>query len=157
MLSRTAQERDSLLASAEQLDRLHRHEAQREVALGQRERARVSADGLETGLLSAFAQRPEQHVAAVERRDRVSGPRELQRHTAAAGADVEHATAAALRELAPERQVGAVAAALEVVPDDLLRKPRRLAVAHDHELLSLSARDEQLAQRQHRRVRRQRV
>ena len=55
----------------------------------------------------------------------MAGPGEVERHPAGAGADVEDPTAILGGQLAPQRQVGAVGAALEVVPDDLLRTDRR--------------------------------
>ena len=54
---------------------------------------------------------------------------EIERHPAGAGANVEDRVAVALGQLPPQRQIGAVGAALQVVPDDVGR-------AHDHALLA---------------------
>ena len=72
----------------------------------------------ERGRLGTGAERGEHARLAVERRDGESVPREVERDPPCARADVEHRAAVLLGELAPERQVGLVAAALHVVPDD---------------------------------------
>ena len=57
MRARAAHERESPGLAAEQLDRLHRHDAQGEVASLERERASVGYDGLDGQSRSALAQR----------------------------------------------------------------------------------------------------
>ena len=65
----------------------------------------------------ALGEHGEQLAVAVERGDVVPVAGEPQRDAARAGADVEHRAARLARQLAPQRQVGVVAAALDVVPD----------------------------------------
>ena len=102
----------------EQVDRLHRNDAQGKRArrCGTRTRRRRSATtGQPAGrALSAAAQLR----VALERVDRVAGPRQAQCDPAGSGADVEDRAAGGGRELEPEREVGGVGAALDVVPDD---------------------------------------
>ena len=128
--------------------------------------ARVGADrlDLQPRPVARSRERREQQRVEVERRHRVAG-----RARSSATRPVPAPTSsirprARCGELAPQPQVGAVAAALEVVPHDGTGAVARggapslcARVAQDHELLTLPARDEQLAQREHRRVRRQRV
>ena len=71
------------------------------------------------GGLRALVQRRQQLGVDVERDDLVPGAREVQRHAPAARPDVEDRTAGGGGQLAPQRQVRRVAAALEVVPDHL--------------------------------------
>ena len=70
----------------------------------------------------------------------MSGPRQLQRDATGTRADVQHRAGGAARQLLPQLQVGAIATALEVVPDDprgrLLRRLALARIAHDHELLT---------------------
>src|SRR5665213_3110028 len=65
--ARTAQERDSLGRVAEQLDRLHRDQAQPEVAAGELERTRVRAYRLDVEAHGSFAQSLEQGGVELER------------------------------------------------------------------------------------------
>ena len=65
----------------------------------------------------ARGQLGEQRAVEVERGHRVAGARQRQRHPAGAGADVEHRAGLRGGQLAPQRQVGRVGAALDVVPD----------------------------------------
>ena len=65
----------------------------------------------------ADGQRVQERGGAVER-DHLDAPgSEVERHASGPRADVEHPTAGVVSERAPQRQVLAVAAALEVVPD----------------------------------------
>src|SRR4029079_13794437 len=63
--------------------------------------------------------RGEQVGRAVEGADAVALAGEVERDAAGPGADVEHRAGVADREIAPQRQVLGVGAALDVVPDDL--------------------------------------
>ena len=138
--------------AAQQLDGLHRHEAPARSGGRARSRARRRTT-VSTG-------RPRRARRAARRaaRRRVSSattswPRagEVQRDAPGARADVEDRPAGRGRELAPQRQVLVVAAALEVVPDDVERSlTRKYRRGH-------AAAREQLAQLEHRRVGRQRV
>ena len=86
----------------------------------------LGADG-EALALGARAQGREQLAVEVERGDVVAGAGEVQRHPAGAGADVEHRAGLGRRELAPQREVGGVAAALDVVPVDRAHRQYSLA------------------------------
>src|SRR4051812_3069352 len=114
-----AQERRAAGGAAEELDRLHRHEDQREAPAAEVELARVGRDRLDRQPDRPRAQRGEQRRRAVERDDRVPARREVQGDTAGAGADVEHRAGLPSGELAPQRQVLGIAGALDIVPDDL--------------------------------------
>ena len=59
----------------------------------------------------------------------MAGVGELERDAAGARADVEDALGRLAGELAPERQVGVVAAALDVVPDHVVGAHRQYASA----------------------------
>ena len=86
-----------------------------------RSKSRASAVTAVTGRPAPrSAQRGEQLGVAVERDDLVAAAREVERDAAGAGADVEHGRALAVGELAPQRQVEVVGAALDVVPDDVV-------------------------------------
>jgi hypothetical protein len=63
----------------------------------------------------------EQVGIAIERDDLVSPPREVERHATGAGADVEDRPAGQRGELAPQRQIGRVRAAFEIVPEHAKR------------------------------------
>ena len=107
------------LALGQQLDRLHRHGDEREDALAGVEGRGVGDDGAHRQAVGALGQRGQQVRVDVERRDLVAGAGEVERHAPGAGADVEHRAAGLVRQLAPQRQVGGVGAALDVVPDHL--------------------------------------
>ena len=66
----------------------------------------------------------------VHGRHGMSRARQRERHATGAATDLEHGGArCGGSELEPQRQIGAIRAALEVVPDDgLLGRPRGLAV-----------------------------
>ena len=83
------------------------------------ELARVGRDGADREARGALAQGVEQLRAAVERDDLVAAAGEVERDAPGPGADVEHRRALAVGQLAPQRQVEVVAAALDVVPEDL--------------------------------------
>ena len=93
------EERDRASAPAEQLDRLHRHDAQREALaeVERRERRRRPSwdrSGVHTGVSpERVGELGEQLGISVERRDAVAGAREIQRHATGARADVEHRVA----------------------------------------------------------------
>ncbi len=89
--ARTAQELQAPGRAAEQLDRLHRHDAQREVAPLERERARVGAHASRRLPRGALAQRREQLGVEVERGHAVPAAGEVERHAPGARADVEDA------------------------------------------------------------------
>ena len=85
--------------AAEQLDRLHRHDAQREPR-GRATNARASATTVaHVEPVGARAQLREQLAVEVERRDLMTGARQLERHAPGAGADVEHRAAVSSAEL----------------------------------------------------------
>ena len=121
---RAPQERDPAVAAAEQLDRLHRHDAQREPPAPRSNVAGVRAHGVERELTGALGELVQQLVVEVERGDAVAARGEVERDPPGAGADVEHRVAVLAGERAPQRQVLGVAAALEVVPDDVQRRAR---------------------------------
>ena len=94
---------------------------EREVARPAGRTCAMSAhDGLDRQVAGARAQLVGQLGLEVDGDDVVAPPREVERDAARAGADVEDRPARRGRQLAPERQVGGVAAALDVVPDDVL-------------------------------------
>ncbi len=111
--------RGAAVGAAEQLDGLHGHEDQAEPPLAEVEVAGVGRDGLDRQPGRAGAQGGEQVGRAVERDDPVALAGEVERHAPGPGADVEHRPGVADREIAPQRQVLGVGAALDVVPDDL--------------------------------------
>ena len=74
---------------------------------------------------------------------------EIECHPAGTGADIEDRVAVAFGELPPQRQIGAVGAALQVVPDDYRLRSRPMRCSPPR------ARQEQLPQGQHRCVGRQ--
>ena len=100
---------------AEELDGLHRDDHERE-APPERERARVRGDRLDRQAVRALAQRVEQLGFHVERDDGVPAPGQVERDASGPRPDIQHRAWRVRRELAPERQVLVVAAALEVVP-----------------------------------------
>ena len=121
----------------------------------QLKRARVGADRLDARAPARSrraASRPGSRSRAVTRwpaRARSSA------HATGAGADVENRRrplARAVGQLPPQREIGAVGAALQIVPDDPRGHRRATSPA-----ARLPARDQQLAQREHRGVGRQRV
>ena len=140
----TPHERHASARAFEQLDRLHRHQAQGEVAPADREVASVGGDRLDAQSRRAPAQLLEQDGVEIERRHRVAGSRELERHPTGTRADIEDRPFRALRELQPERQIGTIGTALELVPEDSRRRARggrpsgRIVPrgVHDHELLA---------------------
>ena len=81
--------------------------------------AGVRAHGVDLEVTGALGERGQQLGVDVERGDAVAGASELERDPAGAGADVEHRIAVLAGERAPQRQILGVAAALEVVPDDV--------------------------------------
>ncbi len=127
--ARAPQESHPLGHAAEQLEGLHRHEAQGEVAAGKLERPRVRAYALHLLLAGPALQRSKQVGVEVERGDTMARTGEIERHPARAGADIEDRVTVALGQLPPQRQIRAIGAALQVVPHDLGR-------GHDHALLA---------------------
>jgi hypothetical protein len=123
--ARPGKERDATVSASEQLDRLHRHHAQRVVADREVERPRVGADGLDVHSSRALIKRVEQRPIAIDSRDSITGACERQRDTPGPGADIEHRPVGALGELQPGRQVDPIPAALEVMPDDRSLRRRR--------------------------------
>jgi hypothetical protein len=117
--ARAAQEARTPVRSAEELGGLHRHQDQPEAPLAEVEVAGVGHDRLDRQPGRPRAQRGEQVGRAVERDDAVALAGEMERHAAGAGADVEDRSRVADREVAPQREVLGVRAALDVVPDDL--------------------------------------
>ena len=81
----------------------------------------------DAGRLGAGGELGQQLAVEVERGDVVAVAGEVERHAPGAGADVEHRARLGLRQLAPQRQVGRVAAALDVVPDDRAHRQYSLA------------------------------
>ena len=77
------------------------------------------------GLGGARLEDAEQLGVEVERGHGVAGVGEPERDPPGAGADVEDAFRGVARELAPQRQIGLVAAALDVVPDGVLGDDHR--------------------------------
>ena len=106
-------------ALGQQLDRLHRHGDEREDPVAGVEAGGVGDERAHRQAVGALGQRGQQVGVDVERRDLVAGAGEVERHAPGAGADVEHRAAGLVRQLAPQRQVGDVGAALDVVPDHL--------------------------------------
>ena len=123
MLANAAQKRRAARRAAEQLDRLHRHDAQREPAV-EDERPRVGDDRRDVEPVGARAQLREQLAIDVERRDLMTGARELERDSPGAGADVQDRSAMLGGEHQPQPKVLRVAPALDVVPDDAHAAPR---------------------------------
>ena len=117
-----------LRGPAEELDRLHGHDAQRVLARLQPKAARIRTYRAYRPAARAPAQCLEQHPLALERGHRVTGSGELERDAAATRADVEDRPWMLSGELPPQRQVRAVGAALEVVPDDLAAARARQGV-----------------------------
>src|SRR5919201_2968119 len=124
-----AQEARPPRGAPEQLDGLHRDKHERE-APPEVEVTGVGARGLDVEAAGAGAlpQRGKQLGVGVERDDLVSARGEVERHAAGAGAHVEHGPAGFCGKLAPQRQVLAVGAALDVVPQH--GRPR----GHENEL-----------------------
>ena len=118
---RAAQEAPAAGRSAEQLDGLHGREDERE-APPEVEVARVSLHDADPAdpLARALSSRSRTGVA-VQGDDLEPLAREVERDAPGARAHVEHRAALAPGEPAPQRQVGAVAAALEVVPQHVGR------------------------------------
>jgi hypothetical protein len=114
---RRPQELRAAAGPAEELERLHRDDDEREPPVAEVEGARVGLGGLDGERARTVAQGGEQVAVAVERDDLEAAPREVERDPPGAGADVQHRPAVLLGELAPQRQVGVVGAALDVVPD----------------------------------------
>ncbi len=117
-----AQRRNAARAgrATEDLHRLHRDEDQRE-APPEVECTRVRADRLDGQPAGPRAQRVEQRLLGVERDDLVTAPGEVERDAPGSGADVEHRAADDVGERPPGVEVRVVGAALEVVPDDVVR------------------------------------
>src|SRR5271154_3045034 len=122
MGSGTLQERRAIGRSAKQLDRLHRHDAQAEVSAAQLQLPRVPAERLNAHPGRALSQRVEQSSIELERAHLVPGTSKIERDTTRACANVEYRIGNAglgrASQLPPERKIGAVMAALEVVPRD---------------------------------------
>ena len=73
---RPAEERDPAVAAAEQLDRLHRHDAQRKPPVAEVERAGVRAHGVDLEVTGALGERGQQLGVDVERGHAVAGASE---------------------------------------------------------------------------------
>jgi hypothetical protein len=123
---RGGQEAGALLG-AQELDRLHRHDDQGEALLAEVEARGVGLGDRDVELLRdrAVVQRREQVAVAVERDHGVAGARQVQRDAPGARPDVEDRAARLARQRPPQRQVGLIAAALDVVPDDHRRRGQR--------------------------------
>lgn len=106
---------------AEQLDGLHRREDEPEAPAGQPEGAAVGDDGLhgEPARCGPHLQLGEELGVDVERDDVMALRGEVERDAAGPRADVEDRPGLGGGELAPERDVGVIGAALDVVPDDV--------------------------------------
>src|SRR5689334_8029853 len=124
MRTRTRHGGDALAGRLEQLEELHRGQDDVELA-PQFEAARVADDGSRADVAGrgALAQLRRQPWIEVETCNAVPGRRQIEGHAPGAAAEIEHATRAirsggARGEVAPKAEVGAVGAALEVVPDD---------------------------------------
>jgi len=118
-----AQECESPARPAHQLDRLHRHQAEREVRAREAKVARIAPDRADGQSDSALGERGEQHGVALQGGELMAIARELQAHAPRARADLENRGPArdVVGDLAPEREIHAVQTALEVVPDHLRR------------------------------------
>jgi len=130
MRLRPREEGGASCRAAQQLNGLHRHDAQREVAAAQLEGACVAHERAHGHALGALGERAQEDRVALQRGHAMARAREVQCHSSRARADVQDRAGARLGELAPQRQVGTVAAALQVMPDDLARdagRPLRIA------------------------------
>jgi hypothetical protein len=132
--------RPASLLPAQELRDLHRRDDQGEGPF-ELERSRVGDNGIDPhpALMTARPKRGDQPRVAVEPGDLVPPSGERERHPAGAAADLEDRSPSIGRELVPEREVGGVARALDVVPDDAVvrrragRRPGGPAAAHsDH-------------------------
>lgn len=128
VLEGAAQKRRAALGSAEDLDRLHGDDDERE-APAEVEVAGVGLDHVHRQVAGAATQLGEQLAVAVERGHLVPASGEVDRHPARSGAHVQHRSARLIREAAPQRQVRGVAAALHVVPDDRRRRGHSGAIS----------------------------
>jgi hypothetical protein len=112
----------------EQLNRLHWHDAQRHWRRRQLEVAGVSADDLDRApggrpagdrqALRASLELAGQRLIALEGDYAMAATGQVECHPSRAGADIEdRPTSTRCGQLTPQRQIGGVGAALEVVPD----------------------------------------
>ena len=115
MIQRAAQERRAPARSSEQLQRLHRHEHEREPA-PQGEPPRIGDDGLHRQPRGAVLQRLQQRRLSVQCDHRHPTGGEVERNATSARADVEDRAPSLAGERPPQRQVLAVRAALQIVP-----------------------------------------
>ena len=112
--------------SASSCSELHRRQDQGELVLRARSRrASPTTASQRQPARARSRQRREQLRVEVEADTRVPAPGQVQGDPAGAAAEVEHRAAGRGRQLLPERQVGRVGAALDVVPDH-----RRAGRAH---------------------------
>ena len=123
VLQRAAQERRAPIRPSEQLQGLHRHEHEREPA-AQGELARIGDDGLDRQPCGAVLQRSQQRRVSVQRDYRRTTGGEIERDATGAGADVENRAPGLAGQCPPQRQILAVGAALQVVPQRLEVHPR---------------------------------
>ena len=120
VLVSATQERRAALGSAEEVDRLHGNDDERE-APAEVEVAGVGLDHVHRQVAGPATQLREQLAIAVQGRHLVPAPGQVERHAARARPDIQDRPARLLGELTPEREVGRVFGALHVVPDDRLR------------------------------------
>ena len=122
------QRRQAIRSSAvgEQLHQLHRRQDQAELGARARSSRASATHGsqrqLAGPLVAAPRAAPGRGRAPI---DRVPAPGQVQGDAAGAAAELEDRPAGAPRQLLPERQVGAVGAALDVVPDHVPRRAHR--------------------------------
>src|ERR1700751_6181280 len=98
MRAGAAQKRGALLAPVEQLQRVHRHDAEAEVAPLEREVARVREHALDRQLAGVRTERREQLRVSLERGDGKPRTGEEARDATGAGAVVEDRPAGACPE-----------------------------------------------------------
>jgi hypothetical protein len=111
-------------ALGQQLDGLHGDDDEGEGGTELEER-RVGGHGADVEPGGARRERRQQLRLAVQRGHGEARAREVERDAPGARADVEHRPALGRRELPPQRQVGVVAAALDVVPYHQRREAHR--------------------------------
>ncbi len=115
-----AQRRGAARLAAEQVHELHRRKDRREGA-AEIELAGVRAHrlDLDTGFGAPGGERVQELLREVERRHVDAPAGEGERHASGPRPQLEHRPARLGGELGPDRQVGGVGAALDVVPDHL--------------------------------------
>ena len=116
---RAAEEPAALRGVGEELDRLHRHEAQVEWRRdGEVPGVGVLGGHRQAAARRALGERREQPGVVIQGGDRRPTGGEVEGDPAGAGPHVEHGAGVAIGEAAPEHEVVAVAPAFEVMPDD---------------------------------------